>query len=88
MEGYTIYLEEYMKAITESKGPIVEDQRGFVDESGCRRYTMTYDELQALYKQMEKFVADCTQQEYQENKESIIGIFTLLHKHINAEIFK
>jgi len=55
MEGYTIYFEEYMKAITESKWPIVEDQRGFVDESGCRRYTMTYDELQSMYKQMEKF---------------------------------
>jgi hypothetical protein len=30
----------------------------------------------------------CAELEYQENKESIIGVFTLLHKHINAEIFK
>lgn len=37
-----------MKAITESKGLIVNDHRGFVDESGCRRYTMTYEQLQAL----------------------------------------
>lgn len=65
-----------------------KSERGFVDETGSRRYTMTYDELQALYKQMENFIADCTQQEYEENKESIIGVFTLLHKHINAEIHK
>lgn len=65
-----------------------KNERGFVDETGSRRYTMTYDQLQALYKQMENFVADCTQQEYRENKGSIISVFTLLHKHINAEIFK
>ncbi len=64
---------------------IVEDERGFVDESGCRRHTMSREQLQALYKQFENFVADCTKQEYDENKESINAVYALIHKHINAE---
>ena len=67
---------------------IVEDERGFVDESGCRRHTMTEQQLQDLYKTFENFVADCTKQEYDENKSSIIAIYTLLHKHIIAEARK
>lgn len=67
---------------------IVEDERGFIDESGCRRYTMTEQQLQNLYKIFENFVADCTKQEYNENKESINAVYALIHKHINAEIYK
>lgn len=63
-------------------------QRGIIDETGCRRYTMTLEQLQALYKQFENFVADCTQQEYNENKQAITAVYTLIHKHINAEIYK
>lgn len=63
-------------------------QRGIIDETGCQRYTMTLEQLQALYKQFENFVADCTQQEYNENKAAIIAVYSLIHKHINAEIYK
>ena len=63
-------------------------QCGIVDETGCRRYTMTLPQLQALYKQFENFVADCPQQEYNENKSAIIAVYSLIHKHINAEIYK
>lgn len=61
---------------------------GLIDETGCRRYTMALPELQALYKQMEEFVADCTQEEYNENKAAITAVYSLIHKHINAETFK
>lgn len=61
---------------------------GIVDESGCRRYTMALPELQALYKKFENFVADCPQQEYNENKQAITAVYALIHKHINAEIYK
>ena len=59
-----------------------------IDETGCARYTMGREQLQALYKQFENFVADCTQQEYNENKQAITAVYTLIHKHINAETFK
>ena len=63
-------------------------QRGIVDETGCRRYTMPLDQLQALYKQFENFIADCTKQEYEENKQAITAVYTLIHKHINTEYYK
>ena len=64
------------------------EKMGVIDESGCRRYTMQLPELQDLYKRFENFVADCTQQEYNENKAAITAVYTLIHKHINAEIYK
>lgn len=64
------------------------EPNGIIDETGCRRYTMTVDELQSLYKRFEDFVADCTQQEYNENKSAIIAVYTLIKKHIDAEIKK
>lgn len=63
-------------------------KKGIIDESGCARYTMTGQQLQNLYKTFENFVADCTQQEYNENKQAITAVYTLIHKHINAEIYK
>lgn len=63
-------------------------QRGIIDETGCRRYTMQFPELQDLYKRFENFIADCTQQEYNENKAAITAVYTLIHKHINNEIYK
>lgn len=61
---------------------------GVIDESGCRRYTLTLPKLQGLYKQFEEFVADCTQKEYNDNKSAISAVYTLIHKHINAETMK
>ena len=63
-------------------------QRGILDETGCERYTMTLNQLNALYKKFEDFVADCPQDEYDENKAAIIAVFALIHKHINNEIYK
>lgn len=63
-------------------------QRGILDETGCERYTMTLKQLNALYKKFEDFVADCPQDEYDENKAAIIAVFALIHKHINNEIYK
>lgn len=63
-------------------------KKEIIDESGCARYTMTKQQLKNLYKAFENFVADCTQQEYKENKQAITAVYTLIHKHINAEIHK
>lgn len=59
-----------------------------IDETGATRYTMTRAELERLYKEIEQFVADCTQQEYTENKQAITAVYSLIHKHINNEIYK
>lgn len=57
-----------------------------VDEEGCIRYTMSRERLNKLYKDFEDFVADCPQSEFNDNKEAINKVFTLLHKHINNSI--
>ena len=59
-----------------------------IDETGATRYTMTRAELERLYKEIERFVADCTLQEYNENKQAITAGYTLIHKHINNEIYE
>ena len=64
------------------------ERMGIIDESGCRRYTLTLPQLQELYKKFEEFVADCTQQEFNENKAAITAVYTLIHKHLNAETMK
>ena len=61
---------------------------GILDETGCMRYTMTLPELQGIYKRFENFVADCTPQEYRDNKSAIIAVYTLIKKHIDAETMK
>lgn len=55
------------------------------DFNGANRYIMTKEELNQLYKKLENFIADCTFEEYQENKEAINGVLSLIHKHINHE---
>ena len=52
-----------------------------VDINMAKRYTMSNEELNQLYKKLEKFIADCTFQEYQENKDAINGVLSLIHKH-------
>lgn len=55
-----------------------------IDETGAERYTMTAEKLHDLYRQLGNFVADCTIEEYKENKDAIAAIYTLIHKHINS----
>lgn len=52
------------------------------DYNKAKRYTMTKEELNQLYKKLENFIADCTFQEYQENKEAINSVLSLIHKHL------
>lgn len=59
-------------------------KKGIIDESGCARHTMTEQQLQNLYKTFENFVADCTQQEYNENKQAIKGIETMIHQRMRT----
>lgn len=51
-------------------------------ENGINRYTMTSLELGEVYRKLENFVADCTTQEYIENKEAINSVLSLIHTHM------
>ena len=69
----------------ESKSKI---RHGIIDDMGCHRYTMEPEQLQALYKQIENFVADCTVEEYEEYKWAISGLYELIHKHMKNDIIR
>ena len=50
------------------------------DENGVIRHAMRERDLDALYKQLDEFIADCTVAEYESNKEHFIAIKTLIHQ--------
>lgn len=46
----------------------------FTDENGVIRHAMRERDLDALYKQLDEFIADCTVAEYERNKDHFIAI--------------
>ena len=48
------------------------------DELGAVRLAMTAKELDDLYKRLENFIADCTRNEVDENRDAIKGVLTLV----------
>lgn len=43
---------------------------------------MERKELDNLYRRLLDFIADCSREEVEEYKDAIIGIKTLIHKHM------
>lgn len=56
----------------------------FIDESGAKRHTMTRAELERLYKEIERFVADSTLEESCANEQAIKGIETMIHQRMRS----
>ncbi len=54
----------------------------FVDNTGATRHAMSKAELSDLYKRLENFIADCTRNEVDENRDAINGVLTLVHKRM------
>lgn len=55
------------------------------DEFGAQRYTMTVKELTKLYVNIEDFIADCTRDEVDKNKEAINSVLMMVHQHMNSK---
>lgn len=51
-------------------------------ETGARRHTMSRAELEHLYKEIERFVADSTLAECYANEKAITGIETMIHQRM------
>ena len=52
------------------------------DEFGAVRHAMSMNDLRDLYKRLENFIADCTRNEVDENRDAINGVLTLVHKRM------
>ena len=63
---------------------LVTPSNGFKDEDGVMRHTMTRDEIDALYRQFDNFIADSTRQEAEEHKSAILEIKGWLHKRMQG----
>ena len=56
-----------------------------IDEFGAQRYTMTVKELSRLYVCIEDFIADCTRDEVDKNKEAINSVLMMVNQHMNSK---
>lgn len=53
------------------------------NEIGIERHTLIRSELISLYKQLEDFIAGCTCEEVDANKDSINAVLTMIHQREN-----
>ena len=90
---YAIY--EGMKKYHESFGAAYDElaragyePNGIIDETGARRHCLPFDDLSDLYRRMEEFIADCTKNEYSENKAALTDVLALIHQRMNTETLK
>ena len=54
-------------------------------KTGARRHTMSRSDLEHLYKEIERFVADSTSDEYREHEQAIKEIQTLIHQRMRTD---
>lgn len=62
--------------------PLKEFAKMHKDEFGAVRHAMSMNDLRELYKRLENFIADCTRNEVDENRDAINGVLTLVHKRM------
>ena len=55
-----------------------------INENGTLRHTLTLDELTELYRKIDNFIADCTEEEAKTNKSIFIAIKTLVHQRMRS----
>lgn len=54
----------------------------FIDDMGATRHAMSYEELNYLYRRLDDFIADCTVEEAEENREAFVKVQTLIHQRM------
>lgn len=77
-------IRETMKAANRDMEEHGYHKKGIIDESGCARHTMSRAELEHLYKEIERFVADSMPDECRENEQAIKGIETMIHQRMRT----
>lgn len=55
------------------------------DEFGAERHTLTKEYLDDLYRMLDNFIADCTKEEVDINREAINKVQTMIHQHGNKD---
>lgn len=53
-----------------------------MNDNGALRHILTRNELQELYRKLDNFIADCTEQEAKENQDTFVKIKTFIHQRM------
>ena len=53
-------------------------------QTGAQRHAMSRAELDRLYREIEKFVADSTLNEWKANEQSIKNVLTMIHQRMRT----
>ncbi len=83
-----VYLPKLLRAgkrvaiVDQLEAPKPQKKRGIIDMVGATRHTLSRDDLQDLYRKLDNFLADCTLEEAEENKDAFIKVKTLIHEHM------
>lgn len=51
-------------------------------EFGISRHNLSRNELDELYKKLDNFIADCTEQEAERERDAFVRIKTLIHQRM------
>ena len=72
-EGYHSAFEEWASG------------KGFKDEQGVLRHSMSRDDLDELYRRLDNFIADLTYEEAEQNRDAFNAVKTIIHQRMRKK---
>ena len=72
-EGYHSAFEEWASG------------KGFKDEQGALRHSMSRDDLDELYRRLDNFIADLTYEEAEQNRDAFNAVKTIIHQRMQEK---
>ena len=72
-EGYHSVFEEWASG------------KGFKDEQGALRHSMSREDLDELYRRLDNFIADLTYEEAEQNRDAFNAVKTIIHQRMQEK---
>ena len=72
-EGYHSVFEEWASG------------KGFKDEQGALRHSMSRDDLDELYRRLDNFIADLTYEEAEQSRDAFNAVKTIIHQRMQEK---
>lgn len=59
--------------------------KGFTDDQGAIRHSMSRDDLNELYRRLDNFIADLTCEEAEQNRDAFNAVKTIIHQRMQEK---
>lgn len=59
--------------------------KGFTDDQGAIRHSMSRDDLNELYRKLDNFIADLTHEEAEQSRDAFNAVKTIIHQRIQEK---